>query len=113
MTAGSRWRRWRADALAGLVNAVVSVPDGLAAGALAGVNPVYGLYASIAGRSAARWSAGRLYLSGVDGDVGAQLRRAGKLDLDRAVHLVPASAVLGASTGHAVESASAWLGRAR
>ncbi|MCE0488314.1 SulP family inorganic anion transporter [Ornithinimicrobium sediminis] len=38
--------RLRADAQAGLVNAVVSVPDGLAAGALAGVNPVYGLYTS-------------------------------------------------------------------
>lgn len=36
----------RQDAQAGLVNAVVSVPDGLAAGALAGVNPVYGLYTS-------------------------------------------------------------------
>src|SRR5688500_6899207 len=36
------------DVLAGLVNAVVSVPDGLACAALAGVNPVYGLYASIA-----------------------------------------------------------------
>ncbi|MCA1781356.1 MAG: STAS domain-containing protein [Dermatophilaceae bacterium] len=36
----------RKDAQAGLVNAVVSVPDGLAAGALAGVNPVYGLYTS-------------------------------------------------------------------
>jgi sulfate permease, SulP family len=36
------------DTLAGFVNAVVSVPDGLAAAALAGVNPVYGLYTSIA-----------------------------------------------------------------
>jgi SulP family sulfate permease len=34
--------------LAGLINAVVSVPDGLASAALAGVNPVYGLYTSIA-----------------------------------------------------------------
>src|SRR5690606_31430992 len=34
--------------VAGLVNAVVSVPDGLASATLAGVNPVYGLYASIA-----------------------------------------------------------------
>jgi len=33
----------RQDAIAGLVNAVVSVPDGLASAALAGVNPVYGL----------------------------------------------------------------------
>ncbi|MFN3651259.1 MAG: SulP family inorganic anion transporter [Armatimonadota bacterium] len=38
----------RRDVLAGLINAVVSVPDGLASAALAGVNPVYGLYTSIA-----------------------------------------------------------------
>ena len=38
----------RNDTLAGLINAVVSVPDGLASAALAGVNPVYGLYTSIA-----------------------------------------------------------------
>lgn len=37
------------DVVAGLVNGVVSVPDGLAAGALAGVSPVTGLYASITG----------------------------------------------------------------
>ena len=34
--------------IAALINAVVSVPDGLASAALAGVNPVYGLYTSIA-----------------------------------------------------------------
>lgn len=39
--------RWRSDVQAGLINAVVSVPDGLASAALAGVNPVYGLYTSI------------------------------------------------------------------
>ena len=39
----------RKDSVAGLVNAVVSVPDGLACAALAGVNPVYGLYTSIVG----------------------------------------------------------------
>ncbi|MDQ3930032.1 MAG: SulP family inorganic anion transporter, partial [Chloroflexota bacterium] len=38
----------RKDVVAGLINAVVSVPDGLASAALAGVNPVYGLYTSIA-----------------------------------------------------------------
>lgn len=38
----------RRDGIAGLINAVVSVPDGLASAALAGVNPVYGLYTSIA-----------------------------------------------------------------
>src|SRR3954454_4337631 len=37
---------WR-DVIAGLINAVVSVPDGLASAALAGVNPVYGLYTTI------------------------------------------------------------------
>lgn len=48
--AGPRLRKntlWR-DGIAGLINAVVSVPDGLASAALAGVNPVYGLYTSIA-----------------------------------------------------------------
>jgi sulfate permease, SulP family len=38
----------RKDIVAGLVNAVVSVPDGLASATLAGTNPVYGLYTSIA-----------------------------------------------------------------
>ena len=37
----------RKDVPAGLINAVVSVPDGLASAALAGVNPVYGLYTSV------------------------------------------------------------------
>lgn len=37
------------DLFAGLTGAVVSVPDGLASAALAGVNPVYGLYTGIAG----------------------------------------------------------------
>ncbi len=44
----SRVGRLRKDVVAGLINAVVSVPDGLASAALAGVNPVYGLYTSIA-----------------------------------------------------------------
>lgn len=37
------------DAIAGLVLGVESVPDGLAGGLLAGVNPVYGLYAYMTG----------------------------------------------------------------
>lgn len=56
---------------------------------------------------------GRLYLSGVDEEVGRQLRRAGKLDLDRAVHLVPADDIFGASTKQAMAHASAWLGSTR
>src|SRR4051794_6848957 len=47
-TRASRGGALRDDLLAGLINAVVSVPDGLASAALAGVNPVYGLYTSIA-----------------------------------------------------------------
>ncbi len=37
------------DAVAGLPGAIGSVPDGMASAVLAGVNPVYGLYASFAG----------------------------------------------------------------
>ena len=53
---------------------------------------------------------GRLYLSGVDERLAEQLRRVGKLDIDRAVHLVPAHEVFGASTIQAIEHACAWLG---
>ena len=56
---------------------------------------------------------GRLYLSGVDKEVGEQLRRAGKLDLDRAVYLVHADPIFGASTEQAVAHAGAWLGSTR
>lgn len=35
------------DAVAGLTGAIGSVPDGMAAGVLVGVNPIYGLYASL------------------------------------------------------------------
>jgi sulfate permease, SulP family len=55
---------------------------------------------------------GRLYLSGVDKQASDQLQRAGKLDLEGVVHLVPADAVIGVSTQQAVESAKAWLGSA-
>jgi SulP family sulfate permease len=42
--------RWLGgDAVAGLNGALASVPDGMASGLLAGVNPVYGLYACTAG----------------------------------------------------------------
>ncbi|HZE17455.1 MAG TPA: SulP family inorganic anion transporter, partial [Mycobacterium sp.] len=39
----------RRDAVAGIPGAIGSVPDGMASAVLVGVNPVYGLYASIAG----------------------------------------------------------------
>jgi SulP family sulfate permease len=37
------------DLVTGLVNAVVSIPGGIANGVLAGVNPVYGLYSIMLG----------------------------------------------------------------
>ena len=57
---GSSVRRWVADVVprratvkqdlvAGVPGAICSVPDGMAAGVLAGVSPVHGLYASIFG----------------------------------------------------------------
>ncbi len=42
-------RYLRADIIAGLPGAISSVPDGMAAAVLAGVNPVQGLYAGFAG----------------------------------------------------------------
>ena len=58
--AAGRWlhsvrpeRRYlRADIMAGLPGAISSVPDGMAAAVLVGVNPVQGLYAGFAGRIA-------------------------------------------------------------
>lgn len=41
--------RLRQDGIAGLTVAISSVPDGMASGLLAGVNPIYGLYASMIG----------------------------------------------------------------
>jgi SulP family sulfate permease len=57
MTALGRWLRsvrperahLRADLVAGLPGAISSVPDGMAAAVLAGVNPVQGLYSCFAG----------------------------------------------------------------
>jgi SulP family sulfate permease len=39
----------RSEAVAGIPGAIGSVPDGMAASVLTGVNPIYGLYASFAG----------------------------------------------------------------
>ncbi|OMQ24342.1 SulP family inorganic anion transporter [Rhodococcus sp. D-1] len=45
-----RERMTRSDLIAGLPGAIGSVPDGMASGVLAGVSPLHGLYASMAGR---------------------------------------------------------------
>lgn len=46
---GRRRRPWGRDLLAGLIDAVVALPDGLATAALVGVNPISGLYANAVG----------------------------------------------------------------
>lgn len=43
---GAKLRRLRREPVAGLVSAIVALPDGLAAAAMVGVNPLLGLYAS-------------------------------------------------------------------
>lgn len=111
------------DVLAGLVNGVISVPDGLAAGALAGVSPVTGLYASITGpiaggllqsshlmsiatTSASAIAAGQAIASYEEGDreaalfllvlmTGAMLVAMGLLRAGRLVRYVPYSVMQG------------------
>jgi sulfate permease, SulP family len=56
---------------------------------------------------------GRLYLSGVDQRLIKQLQNSGKLDLNRTVHLVPSTSIVGAATQDAFSAASAWLGRTK
>jgi SulP family sulfate permease len=58
-----------------------------------------------------REAGGRLYLSGVHADVAAQLRRAGKLELEREVWIAPAGEIIGDSTRQAIAEANAWLGK--
>ncbi len=52
-----------ADARAGLTLGVVSVPDGLASGLLAGVNPAYGLYAYLVGTAAGALTTSSVYMT--------------------------------------------------
>jgi SulP family sulfate permease len=46
------WRLLQREAVAGIPGAISSVPDGMAASVLTGVNPIHGLYASFAGPTA-------------------------------------------------------------
>jgi SulP family sulfate permease len=120
----------KADVTAGLPGAIGSVPDGMAASVLAGVNPIYGLYASFAGpiaggltartqlmviapTSAAALAAGSA-LSGVSpadrGEAlflitllaGLVMLAAGLLRLGRYVRFVSHSVMIGFLTGVAI-----------
>ena len=128
----------RADMVAGLPGAIASVPDGMAAAVLAGVNPVQGLYASFAGpvaggltastrlmvittTSAAALAAGSA-LQSVPADkrpeaipllvimVGVVLAAAGLLRLGRYTRFVSYSVMIGFLTGIAVNIVCGQLG---
>lgn len=45
--AQNRIAKLRREPMAGLISAIVAIPDGLASAAMIGVNPVYGLYTSV------------------------------------------------------------------
>lgn len=58
----SSWRDARSDGVAGLVLGVQSVPDGLATGILAGVNPLAGLYGYLVGTIAGALTASSVFM---------------------------------------------------
>ena len=120
------------DLVAGLPGAISSVPDGMAASVLAGVNPVYGLYASgfgpIAGgltsntRLGATFVAvideyaerlhragGRLYLGGVDPDMMRMLECTNQINGSSHVRAFPATATVGEATTAASDAATTGL----
>jgi SulP family sulfate permease len=125
-----RRQHLRNDIIAGLPGAISSVPDGMAASVLAGVNPAHGLYASFVGpivggltsstrlmvvttTSAAALAAGSA-LAGYEGDdrsaamllltllTGALMIAAALLRLSRYIRFVSYSVMLGFLTGIAV-----------
>ncbi|HEY1104522.1 MAG TPA: SulP family inorganic anion transporter [Agromyces sp.] len=56
-------RTMLSDARAGLVLGIESIPDGLASGVLAGVNPVFGLYGYLFGTLGGALATGSVYMS--------------------------------------------------
>ncbi|GAA4361589.1 SulP family inorganic anion transporter [Angustibacter luteus] len=120
----------KADVLAGLPNAISSVPDGMASATLVGVSPAYGLYATFAGptfgglsastrmmvvttTTAASLAAGSALASVPDDDragalvvltmaAGIVMLVAGLLRLGRYVRFVSRSVMLGFLSGVAV-----------
>lgn len=131
-------RHLRADLVAGLPGAISSVPDGMAAGVLAGVSPAHGLYAAVAGpsvgglatstrlmvvttTSAAALAAGSAVSEVAPGDrsdamlwltllVGVALLAAAAADLSRYIRFVSYSVMLGFLTGVAVNMVLGQVG---
>jgi Sulfate permease family len=113
------------DAVAGLTGAIGSVPDGTAPGVLAGVNPDYGLYASLVGpvagglftstqllrlttTSAAAIAVGES-IAGLDDRVRDQLFRSGRVNACGPPDVYPGTRIIGEARRRAVAGAEAWL----
>jgi hypothetical protein len=118
-------RSLRRDAVAGLTGAVCGVPDGMASGVLAGVNPIYGLYASLVGpvagglftstqllrvttTSAAAIAVGES-IAGLDDRVRDQLFRSGRVNASGPLDVYPETSTIGEANRRAVADAEAWL----
>ena len=52
-----------ADLVAGVVNAVTSIPDALGSAVLAGVNPIHGLYAIMVGTPVGALTTGSVFMN--------------------------------------------------
>ncbi|MBO9700926.1 MAG: SulP family inorganic anion transporter [Sporocytophaga sp.] len=51
------------DIIAAATGGIAALPDGMATGAMAGVNPVHGLYAAIIGPFVGAWTTGSVYMA--------------------------------------------------
>lgn len=51
------------DAVAAVTEGVASIPDGMASGIMAGVNPVYGLYSAIIGPLVGAWTTSSVFMT--------------------------------------------------
>lgn len=51
------------DAVAAVTEGIASIPDGMASGIMAGVNPIYGLYSAIVGPLAGAWATSSVFMT--------------------------------------------------
>lgn len=60
---GGRKLQFPGDVIAAITGSISALPDALASGVMARVNPVHGLYASIIGTASGAWATGSVYMS--------------------------------------------------
>lgn len=77
-------RDLKADAVAGVPGAIAAIPEGMASGLLAGVSPIQGLYASLAGRTAGGLTSSTRLMLITTTSAGALAAASAVDDLDRA-----------------------------